>query len=70
MLVVFHGCASFAGGFINDMGFDTYMKILNEAVSELKEENWYKDEVGENTEGNDTSVFSRQFVKETIIEIL
>ncbi|HWY11780.1 MAG TPA: transcription-repair coupling factor, partial [Bacteroidia bacterium] len=56
-------------GFINDMGFDTYMKILNEAVSELKEENWYKDTVGEAAEeNNDTSVFSRQFVKETTID--
>lgn len=56
-------------GFINDMGFDTYMKILNEAVGELKEENWYKDTVGENAdEGNDKGVFSRQFVKETIVD--
>lgn len=55
-------------GFINDMGFDTYMKILNEAVGELKEENWYKDTVGEDTEGKDKSVFSRQFVKETLVD--
>jgi transcription-repair coupling factor (superfamily II helicase) len=54
-------------GFINDMGFDTYMKILNEAVNELKEENWYKETVGEEGTTN-TSVFSRQFVKETIID--
>jgi len=54
-------------GFINDMGFDTYMKILNEAMEELKEEDWYKDAVGE--EGNlDKTIFSRQFVKETVIE--
>jgi transcription-repair coupling factor (superfamily II helicase) len=31
-------------GFINDMGFDTYMKILNEAIQELKQEDWYQDE--------------------------
>ncbi len=31
-------------GFINDMGFDTYMKILNEAIQELKQEDWYLDE--------------------------
>lgn len=55
-------------GFINDMGFDTYMKILNEAVGELKEENWYKDTVGEESEDKDRSVFSRQFVKETVID--
>ncbi len=53
-------------GFINDMGFDTYMKILNEAVGELKEENWYKD-IANETE-DDKSVFSRQFVKETVID--
>ncbi len=53
-------------GFINDMGFDTYMKILNEAVEELKEEDWYK-EIADNDE-TDKSVFSRQFVKETVLE--
>ncbi len=56
-------------GFINDMGFDTYMKILNEAVNELKEEDWYKDTVGEDgSKETDKSVFSRQFVKETVID--
>lgn len=54
-------------GFINDMGFDTYMKILNEAVEELKEEDWYK-EISENDEVADKSVFSRQFVKETVVD--
>src|SRR3954463_338197 len=45
-------------GFINDMGFDTYMKILNEAMEELKEETWYKDAVGAEGETKDKSVFS------------
>jgi transcription-repair coupling factor (superfamily II helicase) len=54
-------------GFINDMGFDTYMKILNEAVDELKEEEWYKEISGEENT-TDKSVFSRQFVKETVVE--
>jgi transcription-repair coupling factor (superfamily II helicase) len=53
-------------GFINEMGFDTYMKILNEAVEELKEEDWYKDAGAE--ENGDKGVFSRQFVKETVVE--
>lgn len=57
-------------GFINDMGFDTYMKILNEAVEELKEEAWYKeqhkDEPASETEGK--AAFSRAFVKDTILE--
>lgn len=57
-------------GFINDMGFDTYMKILNEAVEELKQEDWYKETIlpEENEEAQDKSVFSRQFVKETVID--
>lgn len=57
-------------GFINDMGFDTYMKILNEAVEELKEEKWYKEQTAE-TELADTKVkstFSKAFVKDTILE--
>jgi transcription-repair coupling factor (superfamily II helicase) len=54
-------------GFINDMGFDTYMKILNEAVEELKEEDWYKEIATEGQEA-DHSVFSRQFVKETVVD--
>ena len=57
-------------GLINDMGFDTYMKILNEAVEELKQEDWYKETVvkEEEEETQDRSVFSRQFVKETVID--
>ncbi len=56
-------------GFINDMGFDTYMKILNEAIEELKQEDWYKEVVNEG-EGasSDKSVFSRQFVKDTVVD--
>lgn len=52
-------------GFINDMGFDTYMKILNEAIEELKEEQWYKAVSGEDS---DKTAFSRQFVKETVVD--
>ncbi len=57
-------------GFINDMGFDTYMKILNEAVEELKEESWYKEQNPE-TQLAETQVktaFSKAFVKDTILE--
>lgn len=57
-------------GFINDMGFDTYMKILNEAVDELKQEDWYKETITE-IDTDDTqgiNIFSRQFVKETQID--
>ena len=56
-------------GFINDMGFDTYMKILNEAIEELKQEDWYKEVVEDGQGANaDKSVFSRQFVKDTVVD--
>ncbi len=56
-------------GFINDMGFDTYMKILNEAIEELKQEDWYKDVVNDGQGASaDKSVFSRQFVKDTVVD--
>ena len=29
-------------GFINEIGFETYQKILNEAIDELKEEKFQK----------------------------
>ncbi len=57
-------------GFINDMGFDTYMKILNEAVEELKEEAWYKEQTKDEKlpETEYKSAFSKVFVKDTILE--
>lgn len=57
-------------GFINDMGFDTYMKILNEAMEELKEEKWYKESIENDgvSLASDKTVFSRQFVKETVMD--
>lgn len=56
-------------GFINDMGFDTYMKILNEAIEELKQENWYQEIIeADESAGADKSKFSRQFVNETVVD--
>ncbi len=57
-------------GFINDMGFDTYMKILSEAIDELKEEDWYKESIKQEAEENNSGkqVFSRQFVKDTLVD--
>ncbi len=57
-------------GFINDMGFETYMKILSEAIDELKEEEWYKEQMHSEDQDNDSgkAAFSRSFVKETIID--
>ena len=49
-------------GFINDIGFDTYQKILKEAIDELKE-NEFKDLY--NTEENNTP---KEFVKEIQID--
>ena len=57
-------------GFINDMGFETYMKILSEAIDELKEEDWYKEQAATIDDDNAQSKakFSKTFVKETQID--
>ena len=57
-------------GFINDMGFETYMKILSEAIDELKEEDWYKEQAATIDDDNAESKakFSKTFVKETQID--
>lgn len=47
-------------GFINEIGFDTYQKILNEAIGELKE-NEFKDLYGNEDKG-------KVYVKETQID--
>ena len=47
-------------GFINDIGFETYQKILNEAIEELKEsefKNLFKEEIN-----------NKQFVKEVTLD--
>ncbi|WP_347924241.1 transcription-repair coupling factor [Pontimicrobium sp. SW4] len=46
-------------GFINEIGFDTYQKILNEAIEELKENEFkdlYKDEEKEKTYVKDITI--------------
>jgi transcription-repair coupling factor (superfamily II helicase) len=48
-------------GFINDIGFETYQKILNEAIDELKQEHFkdlYEEEIKR----------SQNYVKETVLE--
>jgi transcription-repair coupling factor (superfamily II helicase) len=48
-------------GFINDIGFETYQKILNEAIDELKQEHFkdlYEEEIRK----------SENFVRETVLE--
>lgn len=49
-------------GFINEIGFDTYQKILNEAIEELKE-NEFKDLYSENE-----NIEDKNFVKDTQID--
>jgi transcription-repair coupling factor (superfamily II helicase) len=49
-------------GFINEIGFDTYQKILNEAIEELKE-NEFQELYSENE-----SVEDKVFVKDTQID--
>jgi transcription-repair coupling factor (superfamily II helicase) len=54
-------------GFINDIGFETYQKILNEAIDELKQEHFkdlYEEEIKR------TQNFVRETVLETDFEIL
>ncbi|MEZ4798568.1 MAG: transcription-repair coupling factor [Flavobacteriales bacterium] len=48
-------------GFINDIGFETYQKILNEALDELKQEH-FKDMYEEEQKK------SKRYVKETVME--
>ena len=53
-------------GFINEIGFDTYQKILNEAIEELKESEFkdlYKDD-------NPDKVFVKDFTIDTDFELL
>ncbi len=48
-------------GFINEIGFETYQKILNEAIDELKQEHFkdlYEEEIKK----------TENFVKETVLE--
>ena len=55
-------------GFINEIGFDTYQKILNEAIEELKE-NEFK-ELYEEENSSATKVFVKETQIDTDIEIL
>jgi transcription-repair coupling factor (superfamily II helicase) len=53
-------------GFINEIGFDTYQKILNEAIDELKE-NEFKELYKEENKDKD---YVKNIVIETDIELL
>ncbi len=51
-------------GFINEIGFDTYQKILNEAIDELKEDEFaelYKDDTA-------FAKADKDYVKDTVID--
>ncbi|MAZ29176.1 MAG: transcription-repair coupling factor [Cytophagaceae bacterium] len=49
-------------GFINEIGFDTYQKILNEAIEELKE-NEFADLYADQTKAED-----KEYIKDTVID--
>ena len=49
-------------GFINDIGFDTYQKIMNEAIDELKE-NEFKD-----LYETENDIETKEFVKDILID--
>jgi len=54
-------------GFINDIGFETYQKILNEAIEELKEKEFktlYKEDQ------NNTKLYVREIQFDTDLELL
>ena len=53
-------------GFISEIGYDMYHKILNEAIEELKETDFK--ELFQTDNGPDASPQSSQFVKECVIE--
>ncbi len=48
-------------GFINEIGIDTYMKILNEAINEIKQ-------TEEETQHDSISAFSHQLMVDTVID--
>jgi len=59
-------------GFINEIGFETYQKILNEAIEELKE-NEFKELFTENTAGvytehSRSAKGDKTYVKDTVID--
>lgn len=49
-------------GFINEIGFDTYQKILNEAIEELKENEFAELYADQNTSED------KEYVKDTVID--
>jgi transcription-repair coupling factor (superfamily II helicase) len=55
-------------GFINDIGFETYQKIMNEAIEELKENEFKELYEEENT--SETKVFVKELQIDTDFELL
>ena len=56
-------------GFINEIGFDTYQKIMNEAIEELKE-NEFKDLYEEDAENNAPKEYVKDIQIDTDFELL
>jgi transcription-repair coupling factor (superfamily II helicase) len=59
-------------GFINEIGFETYQKIMNEAIDELKENEFkdlYDEEIsGENEENTSSLAMTKEYVKDLQID--
>lgn len=55
-------------GFINEIGFETYQKIMNEAIEELKEDEFK--ELYQDSEENKPKKYIKDFVLESDFEIL
>ncbi|HLV47171.1 MAG TPA: transcription-repair coupling factor [Flavobacterium sp.] len=55
-------------GFINEIGFETYQKIMNEAIEELKEDEFK--ELYDETEAEKPKKYVRDFVLESDFEVL
>lgn len=54
-------------GFIADLGYETYQKVLNEAVSELRETE-FADLYADKQKGDDGTITGEHFVEEAAIE--
>ncbi len=55
-------------GFINEMGYEMYQKILNEAIQEMRDEDY--EDLGEDKPADNTAILRRECLLETDIEAM
>ena len=55
-------------GFINEMGYEMYQKILNEAIQEMRDEDY--EELGEDKPADNSALIRRECLLETDIEAM